>query len=109
MKKLQGDAREILCGAEVPQAQQKGAHSNAQGQLPFGAVQLQSLMEVFGKMPGQNFSAQAETLIAPRQAFYEWSVFQKDSLVLSVRSIPQGNSNGLYKSVHRGCGYAHPD
>lgn len=50
LKKLQTDAREILCAAEVPAVQQKGSHSNAQGQLPLKAQQLRSLREVFEKV-----------------------------------------------------------
>jgi hypothetical protein len=46
VKELQPDAREVLCSAELPTAQEPGAHSNAHGVMPLNQKQSRSLMEV---------------------------------------------------------------
>jgi hypothetical protein len=50
LKALSEEARERLCGAQVPAAQQPGAHSNAHGVLPFEQPQCRSLMETLQQM-----------------------------------------------------------
>lgn len=50
LKKLQGDAKEILCRTEVAPAQRKAARGNAQGQLPLKSRQMTSLMDAFRKV-----------------------------------------------------------
>ena len=45
LKKLQPDAREVLCVGQLPAAQEPGAHSSAHGVMPLNQKQSRSLME----------------------------------------------------------------
>lgn len=51
LKPLVPEARTILCALQLPQTYAAGAHSNAQGVLPFKAAQLRSLMEALQTVP----------------------------------------------------------
>jgi hypothetical protein len=51
LKKLQPDAVEVLCGGELPAAQQPGAQSNAHGVMPLNQNQSRSLMEALQEVP----------------------------------------------------------
>lgn len=50
LKKLQRDAREVLCAASLSSCQAEGGKSNAHGQLPVDAVQQSSLLEALGQV-----------------------------------------------------------
>lgn len=51
VKRLIPDARDVLCAAKLPEAQQKGGNSSAHGVLPFKLKQCRSLMETLQKVP----------------------------------------------------------
>jgi hypothetical protein len=51
LKKLHPDARELLCGAELPRAQQGGGRCDAHGVMPLGSRQCRSLMEALQQVP----------------------------------------------------------
>jgi hypothetical protein len=45
LKRLRSDAKEILCAAQLPLAQEKGGHSNAHGVMPLNESQHRSLAQ----------------------------------------------------------------
>lgn len=51
LKKLHKDAVAVLRGLALPKAQQAGAHSSAQGVLPFRTAQLETLHDVLRRIP----------------------------------------------------------
>ncbi len=51
LKELEANARELLCGPELPAACRAGGHSNAHGVMPLKMVQCRSLMETLQSVP----------------------------------------------------------
>jgi hypothetical protein len=51
LKELRADARHLLTGGELPEAQKRGGQSNAHGMMPLNDVQRRSLYEVLSRVP----------------------------------------------------------
>lgn len=51
LKRLRSDAKEILCGAQLPVAQEKGGCSNAHGVMPFNEAHRRSLAQALAAVP----------------------------------------------------------